>query len=92
MGINLYNFGLVIIPIIHSPKESFLFVLRSLLCVRPSLSVRLLSPVSTSREPNILLDNFTPRPVRGASRHEHFVQFRNIKFTDPVYLAKSSLL
>ena len=90
MGINLYNFGLVIIPIIHSPKESFLFVLRS--CVSAPLSVRLLSPVSTSREPNILLDNFTPRPVRGASRHEHFVQFRNIKFTDPVYLAKSSLL
>ena len=78
----LCNFGLVIIPIIHSPKESVLFVLfRSR--VRPSLCPSAnISPVSTSREPNILLDNFTPRPVRGAARHMfilyNFVLFRQI--------------
>ena len=59
----LGNFGLVIIPNIHSPKESFVFVLRC----PPFCSARLLIK-QTLVYLNILLYNFTLRPVSGAAR------------------------
>ena len=83
-------FGLVIIPIIHSPKESFVFVLRC----PPLCSARLLikQTVYLLVYLNVLLYNFPLRPVRGAARdkvsHRANVQIHTIDsfFCHAMYL------